>query len=647
MMTHVLCWVMRVVLPLALLAVLGSCIPKVDDDTKNLPAPPPSKTIVLSSLAPYESELTQGFGCPTSTDGSGAGGDPLVQYQWFLKNTGQMAFSGCAGVVGADLSYGTQLSNAGAGEIIVLVDTGLDTGHEDLGTNIATSPASYDFLGGNLNSDDPEGHGTAVAGILAAISGNAKGGQGVAPGAKLVGYNPINANISAANQPDDVLWSLTGGNFPTGSPFGTPGLQAIYNLSWGLDINYSVPWTDTQLTNDNTAFFTYGITLGRAGLGSIYVKAAGNGFFQINSQPPAGCGISVAANLPCQNANMDFDNTLPWLIVVASTNANGVRSSFSSPGSAVWVSGLGGEFGENSTYAPKLINLAYMPAIVTTDQSGCAIGFSAPLTVVPNNPFDAGPYSTSSTDAALNATCSYTSSMNGTSAATPTVAATVALLLQAKSTLTWRDVKDILATTATQLQRTTANPPVMAPVTVQLGNGPFVAEPGWVKNTANNYFHNWYGFGRVNVTTALGAVAGHTANTWGSTQLDTGWIDSGALSLPIPDNSSVGASNTISVSGAASKGIVFIEAVQVRVSATHPYPGDLGVELTSPGGTRSVLLNIRNGLESSANLTDMPLLTNAFYGETAANGNWTLKVVDGNAQDVGTLTNWKLRILGH
>ncbi|MFI5399857.1 MAG: S8 family peptidase, partial [SAR324 cluster bacterium] len=603
-----------------------------------------TKTVVLGSLEPYEAELEQGLGCSAGTlDGSGVtGDDPLVQYQWFLSNTGQKAFGSCPGVLGNDLSYGSLTSPAytGSGHTIVVVDTGLDMGHEDLTANISSTP-SYNFLTGSttdLNSDDTEGHGTAVAGILAAPI-NGIGVQGVAPSAKLVGYNAINASVPAANQQNDIFWALTGGHFPTtpASPFTITAPQDIYNLSWGEDINQSVPWADVQ--TDETAY-SYGISNGRGGSGSIYVKAAGNGFFQLTN---AGCGISVAANLPCQNANMDFENTLPELIVVASTNANGVRSSYSSPGSAVWVSGIGGEFGENSasTYAPSLIDLAYMPAIVTTDQTGCSMGFSAPLKNTPNNPFDAGPNSTIGNT--LNSNCNYTSSMNGTSSATPTVAGTVALLLQANSSLTWRDVKHILATTATQVQRTSANPPVMAPVTVLLGNGAYVAEPGWVLNTAGHYFHNWYGFGRVNVSLATSTAATYTANSLG-TQKDTGFIyDSGALSLAIPDNSTVGASKSITVSGS---GITFIEAVQVRVSATHPYPGDLGVELTSPGGTRSVLLNIRNGLESSANLTDMPLLTNAFYGEPAA-GTWTLKVVDGNAKDTGTLTDWKLRILGH
>ena len=38
--------------------------------------------------------------------------------------------------------------------------------------------------------------------------------------------------------------------------------------------------------------------------------------------------------------------------------------------------------------------------------------------------------------------------------------------------------------------------------------------------------------------------------------------------------------------------------------------------------------------------------SNLFYGEPAS-GDWTVKVVDGFAEDAGTLDQWKIRIFGH
>ena len=81
------------------------------------------------------------------------------------------------------------------------------------------------------------------------------------------------------------------------------------------------------------------------------------------------------------------------------------------------------------------------------------------------------------------------------------------------------------------------------------------------------------------------------------------------------------------------------------MTITHPAPGDLGIELSSPSGTRSILLNIRNGFAAAAGLK-MTLVSNVFYGEASA-GVWTLKVVDGRAGNAGTLDQWKIRVLGH
>jgi subtilisin-like proprotein convertase family protein len=94
--------------------------------------------------------------------------------------------------------------------------------------------------------------------------------------------------------------------------------------------------------------------------------------------------------------------------------------------------------------------------------------------------------------------------------------------------------------------------------------------------------------------------------------------------------------------------VQLVEAVQISVTATHPAIGDLGIELVSPLGTRSVLKNIRDGFSGSANLNGMVLLSNAFYGENPA-GVWTIKVVDGSGVNAtaGTLTGWSIRVFGH
>jgi subtilisin-like proprotein convertase family protein len=377
------------------------------------------------------------------------------------------------------------------------------------------------------------------------------------------------------------------------------------------------------------------VTALRGGLGAVYVKSAGNGFSISPDYAASGC----VSSLSCQNASMDPENAEPWNIVVGAMNAAGVRSSYSTAGSALWISAPGGEYGlSNLTVScggAPCTGVLIEPAMVTTDQSGCSSGYAVNFFDVTNhdtlNPFNLG-------QTPNNANCNYTSTFNGTSSAAPVTSGVVALLLQANPSLTWRDVKHILAKTSTKVD------PSIAAVSLTLSDGTYVAEPAWTTNAAGYPFHNWYGFGRVNVTAALAMAKGGYSTLPALSNGTTGYFFScTGCSGAIPDNSVTGVTGTFSVSGAPS----FVEAVQLTISLTHTYLGDVGIELTSPGGTRSVLLPPNNGYGAyPAGFSSTVLLSNAFYGE-GSTGTWTVKVVDGMALDTGTLSSASLKIFGH
>ena len=531
--------------------------------------------------------------------------DPLATQQWHLKNTGQNAFADGVGVAGMDINvdpvYST-LGLEGSGVIAAVVDTGLEIGHEDLTANVVPG-GSWDFA----NSDtDPTNtaattgdHGTSVGGLIA-MTRNTVGGIGVAPKAQLKGFNFLSAQ-SQQNFVDSLGGSAVSPNSMD---------VFVFNQSFGVS-----PTQDFPVDPADEALYLSGVTNLRGGKGALYVKAAGNGF----NGP---CG---ATGLSCENANFDPSNTLPYQIVVGAVNADGIKSSYSTAGSAIWVSAPGGEFGHNAAVAGGAGTVGVEPAMVTTDQSGCTVGYSR--TGANTSLFNNG--------SAQNVNCRYTNTMNGTSSATPVTAGVIALLLEANPALTWRDVKHILALTARQIDAT------RPAVTVALPGGSYIAEPAWTTNAAGRRFHNWYGLGMVDASAAVN-MARNSYTLLGPFS-NTGFIASAALALAIPDDSAVGATTTLNVPN--TPGVQIIEAVQIRVNITHTFTGDLGIELTSPSGTRSVLKNIADGFGGSDNLTNWVILSNAFYGENPT-GTWTIKVVDAFAVDTGTLTSWAIRVYG-
>jgi uncharacterized repeat protein (TIGR01451 family) len=540
------------------------------------------------------------------------GSDPLAGEQWYLVNTGQKAYSDHPGAAGEDLRLsGSQgLGLQGAGVKVAVVDTGLQIAHPDLAANVV--PGSWNFVD---DTDDPSpsngstsgDHGTSVSGIIGMRYDNAIGGMGVAPGVGLNGYNFL------LNQSLATMVRSLGGS--TSKPASDD--VWIFNQSFGTSA--AAP---AAVPTALEAQYLAGVTTLRSGKGALYVKSAGNGFRDFGT---ASCGEAQAIGVSCQNVSMDGKNALPYNLVVGALNARGKRSGYSSAGSAIWVAAPGGEFGYNESVAGAgFPAYAYDPAMVTTDRTGCVNGYSA--SGAGRSAFNEG--------GSPNGLCDYANTFNGTSSAAPATVGAIALLLDARPDLTWRDVKHILATTARRVD------PDIPPVTVELSNGPYTAELPWTQNATGRWFHNWYGFGAVDVDAAVTYARTYTANALGALVVGD-WIASGAaLGLAIPDDSSAGASSRLHVPGDLT-----VESIQIEVTITHAFPGDLGLELTSPSGSRSILLNIRNGFAPASGLL-MVAGSNLFYGEPAS-GDWTVKVVDGLPADAGTLDQWKIRVFGH
>ncbi len=575
-------------------------------------------------------------------------GDPLVEHQWHLENTGQSAFAANRGVAGEDMNVTEAIADGvkGQGILVGVVDDGVEIAHPDLAGNVVPG-GSYNLITGTVDPtpfSDGASHGTSVAGIIAAEGWNNIGGRGVAPQASIVGYNFLDSDpsgLESAQSAENWLHSHGATSYSD--------RVRVFNQSYG----YSLPFPDL-IDEDEFEVYHQMSTESFNGNGMIFVKSAGNGYnffragrfawlpgdyFRATEGNPANHGM------PFHNSHMSTDNGNVYNLVVSAINAEGKLSSYSSVGSNVFVTAPGGEFGVDS------------PAIVTTDRVSCDKGSNV-INDRPATPFHGDLHP-------LNDNCDYRSTMNGTSSAAPNTTGAVAMILSANPQLSWRDVRYILASTSTKIESK------FKARTVTIGESNSAVEyeaiPSWTENAAGFSFHNFYGFGRVDVSAAVKAAQSYDIDL-GEYKVSE-WIKSEELNKNIPDGNISGTSDVINVTDNMT-----VESVQIQVSADHLRLPDLAVEVISPAGTRSVLLMPYNGYTYQGvmdpsdprdfvpGFEDTMFMSNAFYGESSL-GDWTIRLIDVNSgehsmylhpigefdmanEDSGKLKGWSLRFHG-
>lgn len=99
--------------------------------------------------------------------------DTFYGDQWHLSNTGQSG-----GTAGADIEAeaGWDIAAGGASVVVAVLDTGIDSDHQEFAGRIV---AGWDFVNDDPDAEDDHGHGSLVAGLLAANTGNGFGVAGV------------------------------------------------------------------------------------------------------------------------------------------------------------------------------------------------------------------------------------------------------------------------------------------------------------------------------------------------------------------------------------------------------------------------------------------------------------------------------------
>jgi subtilisin family serine protease len=596
--------------------------------TYSLTTPPPIGTATINgstgaitySLPGFVGENSTSFIVTVANFGASAtssvfvqiDSDPLLPNQWHIQNTGQNAFSSTYPVAGNDMNVAGAWSAgySGKGIKVGIVDTGLEAAHEDLQANVDL-PHSINFSvctnGSNQNCpNDPTptftgfDHGTAVAGIVGAVAFNGKGGRGVAYDVTLRGYNLLaTGNFSLQNE----VVALGGTSISADND--------IFNLSFeGNSTNTS----GSDVLPSSSAFenaIAASASLLRGGLGASFVVGAGNDFQDFEYGPSAYCvTYANAYAVSCGDSASDPRRSEYYPIIVGAISAAGTHSSYSSTGSSLWISAPGGEYGYNSSIAgANYAAVDYEPALITTNLDGCA------------NARDPKPVNALDDQGAnpLSANCQYTATMNGTSAATPNTSGTVALMLQANPKLSVRDIKYILAKTATRVDSMFGG----VSSTTFLPGSNVVFEQGWTTNAAGYSFANRYGFGEVNAAAAVAMAQSYSSYL---PQLQTSTGSYAVVAVPpglVPAASTTGTSISVAVNEPFQT--VEFAVATVNVATTPLLPCNQ-ITLTSPSGTQSILLHAANGFSNLA-LANTAFESNAFYGELV-NGIWTLHFFD-------------------
>jgi subtilisin family serine protease len=185
---------------------------------------------------------------------------------------------------------------AGSGQVIAVLDTGVNASHEDLAGRLVPG---WDAVNEDADASDDQWHGTAVAGTAAAIGNNGLGSVGAAHGAKVMPVKVLDASGSGydSDVAQGITWAADHGadviNISLGGPDASPVLRTAIQ--------------------------------GAIAKGSVVVASAGNEGTEVPNYPAA------------------YAPELPGLLSVGATDDGGAVTDFSSWGDTVTVAAPGYE----------------------------------------------------------------------------------------------------------------------------------------------------------------------------------------------------------------------------------------------------------------------------------------------------------------
>jgi subtilisin family serine protease len=303
------------------------------------------------------------------------------------------------------------LGYTGAGIIVAVIDTGVNYNHTDIANNMWDGGSEYpnhgwDFINGDNDPMDDNGHGTHCAGTVSSYGTNGKQ-CGIAKDAKIMALKSLGSNGSGS------------------SAYTIPAIE--FAISHGADI------LNMSLGGNYGGFWPYRVALENVlHCGVIASVSAGNEGENLSTYPiPLNVGCPGNCPAPWRHPDQTLKGGHSAIVTVGATTSDDTHSNFSSQGPSTWAEGE---------------NIGFYDDYPWDSSDPTKIGLIKPDISAPGSGIVSLLYSSND---------GYTS-MNGTSMAAPCVAGVMALMLQANPTLTPVEIDSIIETKAVKIESQTS-----------------------------------------------------------------------------------------------------------------------------------------------------------------------------------------------
>jgi len=380
------------------------------------------------------------------------GNDPLLNYQWYLFNTGLLnsnlvdansKYRGSIATPNIDIvaPEAWKLRTDGSSAILAIIDSGVDIDHPDLVKNIWTNPGE---IAGNGLDDDKNGypddvngwnfadksptakkdaHGTHVAGIAAASGNNGIGISGVAWNARIMPldvFGNAGAGFFHKNTSDAIYYAVKNG-------------AKVINISLGIEYKSSPEDTLSLLPNEYKNAFAYA----KANDVFIAISAGNEGDRKADLEYWEGVGNMDRYGSDPRVLSRLFSN----IATVVSSDSTNQKASYSSYGKSASIAAPGGD-------TTKTIDL-FIPGPGDTGKSEIAtVNFGILSTV----PVGTGTAQTTKAKETKSKEVLFEGNYDffqGTSMASPVIAGMATLIRSAKPSISAQDTLAILRAGAT------------------------------------------------------------------------------------------------------------------------------------------------------------------------------------------------------